>query len=271
MLVSWYQRKRTLWKKFIIGIALVSVMLPSIAVASPAHQPFAGFNASIGVGLEMPNISNEAKASNFVPSVEDLFFTVSRKMTNNKVNGGVRLGYSCIFKDLFLIGLAADAIFGNNNLDFAATIRENGTDLLIELNSNVKLSNQYALLLKFGRQVGNRALLYGLVGPRWGNFSFTINNAFNQNIGQIINTGLSTHTSYYKTGCALGIGTELLLTRCVSFALEYTHTFYLHPKISNEEAPVTSNGVIIPNAAFTRMTKFSAHSNNVMIRLGYYF
>jgi len=265
------RRKRIFWKRFLICIASLSFMLPSLAMASPSSSLFSGFNASIGVGVEVPDVASKATLTNFAPGFQDLSFNVSRKASNREVNGSIRFGYNRVFKNLYLIGLVGDVTIGNQNLRFNSMVVEVNTDFLIRTNSNVNLSDQYALLLKLGRLVGARTLLYGLVGPRWGNFSLEFDASFHQNLGVIINTQIESQKKYYKQGVLFGIGSEFLLTDRISLALEYRHTYYGHPKLPSTEAAVTQDGVVIPNAKFMQSSTFTARNNDIMLRLGLYF
>jgi len=246
-------------------------MLPSLAMACPSSAPFSGFNASICVGLEMPSISTKGELKNFIPATEDLTFNISRTVTDDNINGGARLGYNLIFKDFFLIGLAGDAFFGDNRLQASSRVVEIGSELLIATNTNIKLSKQFALLIKLGKLFGNRTLLYGLVGPRWGKFSLSFDARFQQDLGVFLDTQLQTRNRYYKEGVLLGIGSELLLTRCISLGFEYLYTYYGHPKLPSAEAPITQDGVIIPDAKYSFTSNIKARSNDVILRLGYYF
>ncbi|MCB1112131.1 MAG: outer membrane beta-barrel protein [Chlamydiales bacterium] len=263
-----HQSKRIFWKQFIICMAFLSFILPSLALASPS---FSGFNASVGVGVEMPNISTKGELKNFVPGVEDITFSISRKSTTNQINGDVRLGYNRIFNGCYLIGLAGDATFGHNHLKFGTRVVEINSDLMIATNANITLSNQFALLLKLGKLVDNRTLFYGLVGPRWGNFSLGFDAGFHQNIGVFLNTELDSSNKYYKEGVLVGIGSEYLLTQCISLALEYTYTYYGHPKLPSTQAPITQDGTIIPDAVFIQSSSLIARTNNVTLRLSYYY
>lgn len=266
-----YQNKRMSWKGFSICMAGLSFMLPSLAMASSSSPPFSGFNASIGVGMEIPNVSSKATLNNFVPAVQDISFNVSRKASGKQVNGNIRFGYNRIFKNHYLVGLVGDVTVGNNNLRFKSMVVETNTDLLIQTNSNVNLSDQYALLLKFGRLVGTRTLFYGLVGPRWGNFSLEFDANFHQNIGVFLSSSIESHRKYYKPGVLFGIGSEFLLTDRISLALEYRHTYYGHPNLPPTEASVTQDGVVVPDAKFMQSSTFTARSNDIMLRLGLYF
>jgi len=263
--------KRRLWKPFIVCLASLNLILPSLVIASSPSPRFSGFNASVGAGLEMPVVSTKGELKNNVPGIENLIFNVSREESTNQINGNLRVGYNLIFKNFYLIGLAGDATFGSNSLKFSTNNFETNSDLRIQTNANIILSNQFALLLKFGRLVGARTLFYGLIGPRWGDFSLQFDATFHQNVGVIIDTQLESQKKYYKQGVLFGIGSEFLLTNCISLALEYRYTYYGHPNLPPTEAAVTQDGVVVPNALFSQTSRLSALSNDFMLRLGLYF
>jgi opacity protein-like surface antigen len=250
---------------------LFSLMVPSLVMASPSSPPFSGWNASLGVGVEMPNISMMSNLFSTLPSIQETEFIVSPTMTENQVKGVARIGYNRIFSDCFLVGLAVDAVFRNYRMKFHGRVTELNSELLYETDTGLSISNQYALLLKFGKLVCDKTLIYGLVGPQWGKFTYEFDATFSQNLGVIIESTLQGREKCYRGGVLLGLGTEFLLSRCISLALEYTHTSYGNCRIKDVEAPITVDGIEFPDGKFLHLASFKVRNNFVTLRLGFYY
>ncbi len=264
----------TVWfmRRLIFSMIGLSSLLPTFGEAYSQHKaPFCGFNVSGGVGVELPNLGTIGVLNLITPDLQNLEFTVRRRMTTNYIIGGVRAGYNMAFRQCYLFGLAGDAAFGDGNMKFHGMVTELNTNLLLPVEANIKLTNQFALMFKFGRLICNRALVYGLIGPRWGRFSFDFASSYFQAMGVEVSSDLHSHEVGYRTGLLLGLGTEILLTRCISFGLEYSHTNYMNPRVQGVSSPVSVDGVNEPGSSFQIENSFSAYSNEIMIRLGYYF
>lgn len=83
---------------------------------------------------------------------------------------------------------------------------ENDSGFLVANDLNVKLKNAFAVVLKPGVLLGD-TLGYGVIGARWGNFSFSSESNFLlTNAGFDVSAGNS--KSQYKTGLTLGLGLE---------------------------------------------------------------
>ncbi len=250
----------------------LSFLAPAFAAASlHSNAPFCGFNISGGIGVEMPNYWTKATLHIAVPAILETELGVNHRMTTNTFAGGVRVGYSNVFKRCYLIGIAGDATFGDSLMRFEGLVFEPGSSLGIPTNTAIKLSNQFALLFKFGGLVCDRTLIYGLIGPRWGRMSFNTDASYSQNVGVILSADLQTSDDAYRMGLLLGLGTEFMLTKCISLALEYTNTNYMNPGIPGAAAAISQDGVELPGSTFELLNSFSARSNEIMIRLGYYY
>lgn len=252
-----------------LAISIASVILPTIAAASP-HAPFCGFNIGVGGGMTVPVIPATGLLEIDIPGVQHTDFHVFRRTTNTGFQGNVRLGYNTLFQSC-LVGLAADCNFGSNRMRFDADVTEADSEYNLPLNSSVQLKNQYALLFKFGNVIGKNTLLYGLVGPQWGDFTFVFDADYSQDLGNILEGEISTHDRLYKSGILLGLGSEMMLTPCISLSLEYAHTFYGSLMIERESGQIFVDGVQFPGAEVSLTNEFNSRVHSIMLRLTYYF
>jgi opacity protein-like surface antigen len=263
--------RSSMLKSVILFLTVLSFPMSIFASCCP-EEPFSGFNVSAAVGMNVPNISTTGDLEAFVPNIQNTTFNVFRRTTNTALNGGIRLGYNYVYNRCFLLGLAADANFTCNHMEFNAQVSELASQLTIPVDSHIKLKNQYALLLKLGQLIGTRTLIYGLIGPQWGKFNFLFETSFFQDLGGTIieSDDLIAKDNPWKTGVLLGIGTETLLTSCLSLALEYTHSYYGSYKLATVSTPIV-NGVLLPESALTLSNRFNLRINTITLRLVYYF
>jgi len=261
---------KTPWLRLFLVFS--GLTLSSIAIAEPSSPPaFSGWNVSAGVGLLIPNVETKGLLELDAPGIQYADFHLTQIMTNVTANGGIRFGYNLVSGQAFLFGLAVDANFANSNMTLNSLVTEANSGLRIPVASTIKLTNQFAALLKIGALVGNRGLFYGLIGPQWGRFAFGIDTSFFQNIGVIVQSALSAQNTAYQPGLLVGFGSEMLLTQSFSLALEYTHTFYGQPTLAGITAPVTLNGGVFPGSSYSVENTYKAQVNNILLRLGYYF
>lgn len=252
-----------------ICLLLVGLLLSSVAMAT--SLPFTGFSGSLDFGLITSDISDDRSVNVFLPGAENISFFSSPRLTATSLDGGVRLGYDIGYK-AFRVGFALDGNFGNNNVNLNLSHVEENSHLNIPVNTNVKLQSRFAVLLRFGSLIGNRAMFYGLLGPQFASFSINSSASDYQNIGAIISSSVRGSQNGYQTGVLVGVGAEELLTHFLSLGIEYTYIFYGNLSFpSNLSNSMSLNGTTFPGSVFSDVNHLNAKVSNVMLKLGFYF
>jgi len=252
---------------------LASLLCALFSTTSFGVGPFNGFYASVGVGGETLQVDDDTTVHYFIsefppliPGNIDLIYPDSPMVTDSSVTGGIALGYSNVFNQLFLLGVEARANFEGLKTTYDYTAHTlSPVDLVVSSDDSVKLDNDFTLLIKLGVVLQPKTLIYGLVGPTWGNFdtSTHVKTSFDG-----IPTNISESESQYQTGWLAGLGIEYLMTDHFSFALEYTHADYGTFDAVDEESKVVD---VTPGSFLSVNDDVNAKTDSVLLRLTYYF
>lgn len=244
--------------------SFIGVLFSSAAFA--AGSPFSGFYASAGLGWENLQVREELLVENIALGIFDLSHSYSPILTDNSITGGIGLGYSKIIKQIFLGGLEVRANFENPEASFNTRFTEDPFSLGVSSKTSAKLNNDFALLLKLGLIMYPNTLIYGLLGPTWGNFKVSSNaNFFIGEEGGSVNK----KESGYETGWLAGLGIEYLMTQNLSLAFEYTHADYGTFDSIDLFEPVVVGGTEVGSLSMSN--ELNAKTDNVSLRLTYYF
>ncbi len=263
------------------------LLLSSIAMVAsagqpqhhPAKTPFTGFSVIAEAGGIVGKADLVQNMTSFREGPFPVVYTNSAHIPEGGATGALGLAYSHQFHS----GLVLAGVFtaGFNYLTFegevnAAAGLPGANESFAQGQLKTELRNDFALLLKPGVAIGN-TLVYGLIGPRWGNFESSLDNQLTVNSDSpLFQVSLSSHAnqSAYHMGIAVGAGLSQRLWSHVVAGVEYQYTAYsngiasFHP--NNTSAPDTPIvGSKIGYTAYGSVDRIN--TNTLMATVAYQF
>lgn len=274
-------------KKLLLIKAIILFTEASISYAN-GLPPFHGFYANLGLGYLATNIQDNIRTNAMVVAggsvpVNDMVDQKLKTFTTG-FNGGIGLGYSKPLQQHFVLGIEGRVNFENLDARFNTSYTTlSPTDLppsyhLLPTTASVKLSRDYALLPKLGVLLQPKTLIYGLIGPAWGQFRVASATSFDLSANNGGGGLVTAHgdTSFALSSCKRGyqaaIGMEQVLTEGLSLALEYVYADY--GKLAFPEQLTTSLNIVnfpVDSTLLSLNNSFRAQTNNATLRLAYYF
>lgn len=261
---------------------LSCIALLSLLSASAYALPFDGFYAggAIGGSQSEVNINQSVEVNPALDdtSILDVVQKNNGHMTDNAWLGDLNLGFGHAFSQTLYLGIEGDVAFQNLQVSkTSSTLNQNpNSPLALVGKTKVDLTNQFSLVFMPGIVLQQTTLLYGKVGPAWGDFDVKGSASYNHTINPPITLtgGNQFSNDGYQTGLLLALGIEHYVAQNVSIKLEYDHVNYgtLHgssPIVSN----ISSNDPVnVPiTGPISNVDKISASTNSVMFGVTYHF
>jgi opacity protein-like surface antigen len=229
---------------------------------------FTGFYVAADVGATAATFNVDQTLIAAVPGAVTLSRPSDLKLQGSNAAGLIGLGYAYEFDNHFVLGAEATA-----GLTHAENEHINELDVNafgIQLKSTVKatLKNDFAIIFKPGYVFKEKTQFYALVGPRWGNFTTSVDTHFMFNFGSLVQNSGSDKVSGYTLGITAGLGVQRLITDHFSAGLEYAYTSY-----GNIDSPHTNISIPSPpnDGTVVDDPDIDASSNTVMATLTYRF
>jgi opacity protein-like surface antigen len=203
---------------------------------------------------------------NFNEIITDVTIKNQSNLFANTPAGLVSLAYSYQSVNNFVVAGAFTAGYGYAKLnDQLVEIFSPNTfleqDDIVKIDAH--LTNDFSLVVKPGYVFDKTTLLYGLIGPRWGNFKTKIKTTSDLFLSPNIN---ASSQSGYECGLTLGLGIQQLVNPRYSWGLEYAYTTYGQisaPKFSGI-VPAFTGDII-----YTNNSTLDASSNTLMFLIAY--
>jgi opacity protein-like surface antigen len=245
-----------------LSAALLSLAASGAAFA--AHGPFTGVYGGANIGVMQIETYNNFAGVATTAGVPTDTLSVQPKASDMSANAGLALGYTFRIEGLFIAGLEGRANFEDIDVHYDNTLISGlpNNPSVVTNQTKLELENELALLLKLGLMMDTNVLLYGLVGPDWGNFE--VKPAFYNSSLNLLRTGKQ---SNYKSGLLLGLGMEYLVTRCTSIAFEYNYVDYGHLN----DLPFLSAPIPNTNDLLTLSNDIHARTNKFAVNFNFYF
>ncbi len=257
----------TLSRSFI----LTPLLLGCLCAAQASNAPFTGLSVTAGVG----GIAAQANMSQTGSSAIDGFpasYTNHQDSFQSNIAGMVGVGYSYQFHQGLVLGGVITSGFNYPTLTNTA-LASGGLHPLPTITLygtlETQLKNDFALLFKPGYAFG-RTLVYGLVGPRWGQFDTTLSSSTDDS------TGVSYQISEdqdqqprYQVGVAVGAGISHALLEHLIAGVEYQYTAYNGDLGSLHTAGGNEIQGVIKFAAHAELERVS--TNTLMATVSYLF
>jgi|ERR1700677_314082 len=261
---------------------ILILTFPTLAVAGVAYAntPFQGFYADLGVGGINTNF-NLSQVVSIAPY--DNSFTANAPYDPNNsdygVTGSLGLGYTFLLTPSVTLGAEINAdvedatTTNNDSVNFNIPGTDGGGINASNTITN-KLKNSFAFLIKPGflMDQGN-TMVYGIIGPRWGNFETSTSSLFQINNGDGNgNAGGSAANSHsgYDVGLVLGAGIQKYISNNLSVGVEYQYTNYGHISTPSSSGVIYSSGVGGGTLSNT-INSIKAQTNVLAVHLMYHF
>lgn len=245
--------------------------LTSLTCANLHADPFNGAYVNLGIGGT--NLGTEVEqASSFNDVDGGAIQTNIGHVYNNKFASSIGLGYNFPIAEKFSIGIEATGNFTNAKTSSSSVFYAEDTvtndAIALQQNIDVKLSNDFALLIKPSFAIDSQTRFYGLIGPRWGKFKTSYNATFADKDAGVISTASNNNSkSGYVTGFTVGAGIERYLGQNFGIGLEYTYTNY-----GKLPKPSDTSSVLGATESFdTELGKVKAQTNSVFLKVFYHF
>ena len=250
-----------------------------LSASSAMAVPFDGFYVGAGVGgsqgdFDIKQSIDISPTINGAPVLR-IVGDNNGDFTDSSLLGNLNIGYGHVFKQKFFLGLEADANFQSLEGNSKRNIQELGSAFTLQANSKADLHTALSLTLDPGFVFNKTTLLYGKIGPAWGDFSTRSSVDYSQEpfTGATLAGNTSAHDSGYESGLLLGLGLEHYVSSKLSLKLEYTHINYGGISTGNSEpgAVTTSSTSITAGGSVVETSSVDAQSNQVLFGLAYHF
>jgi opacity protein-like surface antigen len=256
---------------------LMGMIAQAASALSAADHTFTGVYLTGGVGAS--GVKFNAKQD--IENVTSVPFSLSIAQENDyharSASGLVGLGYMYQFQNPFVLGFEATAGYMDAQQTDDTVLHEElffpGPTVVhidIATQINAKLTNDFALLLKPGFVLHKRTLVYGFVGPRWGNFETSSSTLFHfqLNTETPLDSSGADKVSGYELGVTAGAGIQQMLTDHFHLSLEYAYTSYGDINTPSTLADITL-GTPIPGAKISADNTVTVATNTAMLALSY--
>lgn len=261
-------------KLLLFTIIFFSQITTAATAKTPAQIPFTGFYGNMNFGWMNADVDLEQQYQIIIPlSLPPVIVThsASPELINNSITGGLGLGFASALKHTIIWGVEGRVNIESLTAHFDGSFNNASNNFMGNTNTSVKLENDFSLLFKLGYLLQPKTLIYGLIGPAWGNFNLYSSARFSF-IQQLPLSGVAAATeSGYETGWLAGVGMEYLISKNASVGLEYTHTDYgnldFPERISKS---LNIFGIPLPDSSISNSTEINAKTNNVLLKLNYY-
>ncbi|MFN7095966.1 MAG: outer membrane protein [Gammaproteobacteria bacterium] len=258
-------------------IILTAILM--LATTTVLATPFDGFYAGADVGMSQAQFDKNQmvtlSATVGSTPIFEIPITNKKELSDNSFNGNIDIGFSKVFSQHFYLGLEANADFQNLQASNNPGLTEAVSSFQITSPTTVNLRNEFALTLNPGFVFNKNTLLYGKIGPAWGRFSVDGSAQYNQNLGGLTASAVSSFEddNFYDCGLRLGVGVEHYLTANLSLKLEYVNTNYGN---IHSGSPATGIITTVPAGSGLEGTlsdsdKVSARNNSILLGLNYRF
>jgi opacity protein-like surface antigen len=251
----------------IIASALLCFATAS-AIAQPL--PFTGFYMKGAAGASNGKFdTSQDFIANFPTFPIEVLLPTHSDLSGNSITGLIGIGYSYQFQNHAVLGLSLDAGYTNIQVSQKAVfdLSTSGTVVNLLGNFRSKLSNDFALLLRPGYVLHEHTQIYGLIGPRWGNFQSKAGVEF-----ILVGTGFAVDTAAdnavfgYELGFTAGVGIVQAINERLRLGLEYAYTDYGHIN-----SPQVNKDIIFGNPVgnLTDEPSISVNTSSVLLTLSY--
>lgn len=244
------------------------ILLMSTGIAQ-ANTYFSNFYATGGLGGTMARFKINQDLEMNSPGNVFVSLPIHQKEEGTAAAGLLGLGYSHQFKSK--IALAGEITAGLTGAKIAhrnvQTVSE--TAFILSSHLDAKLKNDFALLFKPGYVIHHKTQMYGLIGPRWGNFDSTLKSSYSATIGAPASGGAEDSASGYKLGFTLGLGLQRMLDEHFSASIEYAYTSY--GEIERLRNVVDASPAFGSPGFETDQVKLSSSTNNLLAKFNYFF
>lgn len=242
--------------------------------AYAANSPFQGFYAEVAAG----GINSEFNLTqnSFIKTNDGNPPNVTLPgNTENYDNGGIGsigVGYMLQVNPLIVLGAEATADVENAKITSYNSANESASGFGLNNSTTNELKNSFAVLFKPGFLLNQgNTLVYGLIGPRWGNFETSSSTSVQVNNTSNATGNTGTSHSGYEIGLALGAGIQQYISNNFSIGLEYQYTDYGNISTPSSSGPVTlSDGTNVASVG-NNITSNKAQTNVLTVNLMYHF
>ncbi len=245
----------------------LSILVRTLVLALSQENAFAalpyGLYVDAGIGGQNSNFKHSASQTINIPTVTSFAANENLTQYSNNFIAGLGIGYSQKLAPQFVMAIEGTANWDNTDVSTTVTAN-NGT---VGLNNKIetKLKNDFAILLKPGLLLDRNTLVYGMIGPRWGNVE-TIYNANFTTTTAVFNPIFRNST--YKLGVTAGLGIQRDIDCHLSLAAEYAYTYYGNlPVPGNASLPILVAGTQVGTA--TNNSEARGFTNSLMLKLIY--
>lgn len=262
-------------------LSIFTVAVLAMAGTAYAATPFQGFYANLGVGGINTNF-NVSQTLSLVPLNYPPVGTQPFNQNNSDydVIGSLGVGYTFLINPSFVLGaeLNADienAKTSNSNSTVVNIPESGGAGANLNNTTTNELKNNFAFLIKpgFVMDQGN-TMVYGIIGPRWGNFETSTSSSFQlQGVdenGAIAGNASNSHSGY-EPGLVLGAGIQKYIANNLSIGVEYQYTNYGHISTAS-----SSGGIYLPSGEKVAtinntINSIKVQTNVLSVNLMYHF
>lgn len=226
--------------------------------AFASHPVISGFYLEAALGGTQLEVDLEQSLTGNSPGNFIADFPVQTELGNGNTAGWLGVGYAYPLKNHLVFGVEATAGFDNPRLTHQDGLLSGN---LVKGKIETKLKNDFALLFKAGYLIMGHTQIYGLVGPRWGNFQSSLATEIAPN------PEFSVEHSGYELGITAGLGMEHWISNHLTAGLEYSYTSY------GSLETLSASALINPSspALISDVAEQKASTNTIVAKLAYHF
>lgn len=231
--------------------------------ASAASHAFEGFSATLAGGGLILNADTQQKPQAGNPSSIEVDMDVETNVTASSGTGYLGVGYGFQFSHVWFLGFGLTAGLSHAESTYLQEAYFGGS--LFSGEVETLLENDFALLIKPGYVVHEHTLIYGLLGPRWGNFKDTVTGSLDISDLDLFTDSQSQQE--YRLGITAGAGIVHAFAKHWNVGLEYAYTSY-----GSWNAPSTLTSFpSVPPSTVTNNAEVSVSTHAVVAQLSYLF
>lgn len=253
-------------------LSMLALAAFAVTGTTYAATPFQGFYANLGAGGINSEFDLNQTTNVTIPNTSVNLPSNTENYDNGGI-GSIGVGYMFLATPSVVLGVEASADIESAKTTNNDSINENINGFSLSNTTTNKLKNSFAILFKpgFVFNQGN-TLVYGLIGPRWGNFETSTSSLFQLpiGVGEYVSASAGNSDSGYETGLALGAGIQQYITNGFSIGLEYQYTDYGHLSTPTSSGPIIANGENV-GAVSNNISSIKAQTNVLTLNLMYHF
>lgn len=252
---------------------ITGIIFSLSSYADCTYMRFSGLSFGAEIGLLRSNVADVSVFQVAFPMAFHLYSTTGPHVTKDTFNGGVTLGLNGVVQRKFLLGIEGLVHFGFNEVSSNTSITDSTSFLGLFSDTSIAFKQNYAALAKLGLILREDTLLYGLIGPAWGDFTVQSSVSHTQSFGPTTFTGaVAGQRSGYQSGILYGAGIEHALDNYATVAVEYHYTDYGRIKSpDNLVGGLSTLGILVEDSLISKTSDIHANFSNFLLKFNFYF